>query len=270
MENKQIVSPEVLCFGQLLFEMATGIDRAAEQKIAAFKDRIPPELYTLLELIFESKDPQTAPSLKVLLKHEFFSGAQVEVKIHKSVLVEEWDEKVRASLKQVRHITPKTINPNAQLTLKRTPSVANVDSIARRGSGALSPSSSSNNLSVTSPITSPVTSPRPTSPPPPSRATSPPPQSASSSASSKSKIGSASARGPAPPPPPPPPARTSKLPQRPMCTYRPRFAYNILFTASKSVAVELPPPTEGRNALLDSIRNANPLSRLKKSTPPKK
>ena len=42
--------------------------------------------------------------------------------------------------------------------------------------------------------------------------------------------------------------------------------------AAKSAATQaaLPPPQEGRNALLDSIKNPNPLSRLKKTTPPKR
>lgn len=190
-ENKSILSPEVLCFGQLLFEMATGCDRAPEQRLSSVKDKIPQELYALLEVIFDCRDPQNPPSLKALLKHAFFADTQLQVKIHKSVLVEEWDEKVRSSLKSFRHMTPKAINPSASLTLKRTPSAANVDSIAaRKGSAGMVSSSSGGSISVTSP--------RAKSPPPPTRAQSPPPPRTKTSATSSAPGSGA----PAPPPPP--------------------------------------------------------------------
>lgn len=253
MENKSILTPEVLCFGQLLFFMALGTERAPERKIATFKEQCPPEVYEVLELIFEAKDPQEAPSLKTLLKHSFFAAVKGEVKIHKSVLAEEWDEKVRATLKLVRTMIPKSINPSAQLSMKRAPSSTSVDSISKRASTTgMSLSSSSGQIVSPRGSTQSQTSPPPARPtsPPPARATSPPPPAASSHQRSKSSTSTippapAPSGGPAPPPPPPPPKTTAPPP------------------------ADLPPPQEGRNALLDAIRGNN-FARLKKTGGPSK
>ncbi|EFA79837.1 FVYE domain-containing protein [Heterostelium album PN500] len=231
---------EVICFGHVMFECIVGVP-LAEIPIGNFASVIPDNVMELLKFIFVDAN-RTNVSLEDLVKHPYFNQVKIEDssatdgKLKKSQLAFVKD--------YCNRVEQPAVSPRGPGVMKKQASSASMFGDTPSSSHS---SSGTSTYSTTS-----------TAPPQPSFSTLPPKASTSSTNLLKSanKLSSSTdlnqlktstaapapppppalSGGAAPPPPPPPPKAAKDLPKQ-----------------------------EGRNALLDSIRNPNNFKNLKKA-----
>eukprot|EP01125_Pyxidicula_operculata_P004983 TRINITY_DN1839_c0_g1_i2.p1 TRINITY_DN1839_c0_g1~~TRINITY_DN1839_c0_g1_i2.p1 ORF type:complete len:490 (-),score=127.40 TRINITY_DN1839_c0_g1_i2:79-1548(-) len=239
---------EVICFGNILFEMTFGVPKSSntnnnkfEDSYKSLKDTCPsPQIFQILTKIFSS----SPPTLLQLLQDDFFSSQKKSSSTTTDpyAILNSQSNKTKIFLKQLRDDARKrSFNSNE--------TVASPRGVRKSTSTNQSPSNSNPSSTTTSPVPSP-----PVSPPVSPRSSSPETKKKKTKSSksgttspkrmkSKPSLPSIPATpsnngSSAPPPPPPPPPQAMK---------------------------DLPPPQERRNALLSAIRNPNNLKKLKPS-----
>ncbi|KAN0009570.1 hypothetical protein ACTFIU_006865 [Dictyostelium citrinum] len=234
---------EVICFGHCLFEMIIGIPLGDHSNINSFIPLFPDKVFLLLQQIFSDK----TPSLEELVKNPWF---EVTTTMEQQSLQN--GKLKKSQLSFIKDTSNKFESPKASLS--GSFSSSNISKLSS------SSSSSSNNNNNTLNNTSNIDDKRKSMKLPSSNSllnnsfnlsnNNNPSSPTSSTISPNSSLISSPPKTPllqtftppTPPPksaPPPPPPPSSKL----------------------------PPSSSGRNSLLESIRNADNIKKLKKTTP---
>ncbi|EGG22431.1 FVYE domain-containing protein [Cavenderia fasciculata] len=231
---------ESICFGHVLFEMIVGCP-LMDQPVTNFAPVIPKEAMDMLNAIFTDASKPT-PSLEDIIKHSFFvTGLQIEVaqegKLKKSHLqfIKDYANLLEpvGSIQSPRSTSSTSSTPQFK---KQNSSTSMLESNSANGTMSKSISSTQ----IAQPSVATQQQPSPVSVTNPLMASvQEKMKSMKLDRDSKQATLTTTQSSPSPPPPPPPPS-LKQLPKQ-----------------------------EGRNALLDSIRNPNNVKTLKKTNGPK-
>ncbi|KAF2075424.1 hypothetical protein CYY_003253 [Polysphondylium violaceum] len=247
---------EVLAFGHVLFEMIVGIPLGEPSNINNYIPLYPEKVFLILQQIFSLSGTSTTsngsppPTLEELAKNSYFELPAV------NLTAKDPPDHGKVKKSQLAFIKEFSYNNQTKSTLTSSTSNNNLYKSSNNATPALKKQVSSSTFTETG-VASTSSSTLSTADKRKSvkltsstdlnkqfKGGSPPtPQSpAASTPSITSAPSTPPTKSPLPPPPPPPP----------------------------SLKANTPPPSTGRNALLDSIRNPNNFKNLKKSSPTKK
>jgi PX domain-containing protein kinase-like protein len=211
------MAPEVICFGHVLYEMAMGHEKG-DRMLKEAKAKCPESLFPILESILEPPAPDSAATLKSLLRLPFFQEVTLDVTVHQVVLTEKWDDRARAILKLVRAANTKITTPPVQPLLRSSTSAIKLSSgsSASLNAPTTTHSKSSKTASSSSSASSSASSSNSSSSvarKPSSRTIA---KSSTSSGTSSTAASTTAPKAPPPPsapsPPPPPPPSMAKMP----------------------------------------------------------
>lgn len=180
------IQPEVVCFGNLLFEMAMGYPKV-DCDIQSIQNKCDSAIFDILKSIFEPDDKENVPTIKSLLRNKFFKDVQLLITVHDIVLKEKWDDEDTTLLKQVRSLTNKVLTPIVRQVSKKSLRKSQLIDKDVRKSQKMTLSDAKTNDNQLKSLTSNKNVPPPP-PPPPSSNVAPPPPPPPTSISNNQKV----------------------------------------------------------------------------------